>query len=398
MKLHHLEVARSGSFSSIGAYLARARPDEPVMFYAADVLRAKVFQFQKTFAEGLSYAIKANNHPNVLGHVLDCGVCSFDVASPAEIGQVRRKAPGAVLHYNNPVRSPAEIETALRAGVSSFSVDRPSELEKLFALVPPGAATISLRFKHENPSSAYGFGAKFGATIADAERLLQSASRRGYRTGLNFHVGTQCNDPKAWADHLGIAAAITRNTGTVPAEINVGGGFPSWRTTEEPRLGDILRIIGAEFRAHFDPGRVRLLCEPGRALIADAVTLATRIKARSPADTLYLNDGIYGRLNEFPLVGLAGRTEILTPAGERRQGTAGLFRVFGPTCDSVDKLPEPVALPEDCREGDYLLFHGMGAYSNASATDFNGYGGHDWVAVDRLLPPAGSGPSEIDAV
>ena len=48
--------------------------------------------------------------------------------------------------------------------------------------------------------------------------------------------------------------------------------------------------------------------------------------------------------------------------------------VFGPTCDSVDRLPGDIALPGDMEEGDYVLFHGMGAYSMATNTRFNGFG------------------------
>lgn len=386
MKPQTAELAVNAGFSSISAFLAQVRPDRPVLFFDPNVLRRQVALFQKTFAEGLSYAVKANNCPQVLDTVLDCGICSFDVASPAEIEQVRKKAPAAALYYNNPIRSPDEIEFALQAGVTSFSVDRLSELEKLFAQMPPRAAFISIRFKHENPLSAYGFGAKFGATLAEAEHLYETAVRRGYRTGLYFHVGTQCNRAEAWSEHLRIAARIAGTARCRPADINVGGGFPSWRTAERPRLDEIFRAIETDFRSHFDPDKVRLLCEPGRALIADAVTLAARIKARSPDGTLYLNDGLYGRLNEFPLVGPAGRIDLLAASGHRRSGPTRPFKIFGPTCDSVDILPEPLELPKGCQEGDYVLFHGMGAYSNASATQFNGYGGHDWIQVETLNP------------
>jgi ornithine decarboxylase len=56
----------------------------------------------------------------------------------------------------------------------------------------------------------------------------------------------------------------------------------------------------------------------------------------------------------------------------------------GPTCDSLDQLPQPLDLPICLQEGDYLLFPEMGAYSVALATGFNGYGGSDIVAVGRL--------------
>jgi ornithine decarboxylase len=72
---------------------------------------------------------------------------------------------------------------------------------------------------------------------------------------------------------------------------------------------------------------------------------------------------------------------VISPEGAARQG-AGLARiVFGPTCDSIDRLPEPVRLPADMAEEDYLIFAGMGAYSHAIATRFNGYGPGAMVTV-----------------
>ena len=58
--------------------------------------------------------------------------------------------------------------------------------------------------------------------------------------------------------------------------------------------------------------------------------------------------------------------------------------VFGPTCDSIDRLPDPLPLPGDLAEGDYLLIAGMGAYTRCLSTDFNGYGLRDVVTVAHL--------------
>jgi ornithine decarboxylase len=58
--------------------------------------------------------------------------------------------------------------------------------------------------------------------------------------------------------------------------------------------------------------------------------------------------------------------------------------VFGPTCDSLDRLPGEPALPEDAAEGDAVLFHGMGAYSGTTATRFNGFGALTVATVSRL--------------
>ena len=58
--------------------------------------------------------------------------------------------------------------------------------------------------------------------------------------------------------------------------------------------------------------------------------------------------------------------------------------VFGPTCDSIDRLPDALPLPGDMEEGDYVLFDGMGAYSRSLTTRFNGYGLGGSVTVASL--------------
>ena len=59
---------------------------------------------------------------------------------------------------------------------------------------------------------------------------------------------------------------------------------------------------------------------------------------------------------------------------------------MGPTCDSLDQLPDGVPLPVECTVGDYLLFEGLGAYSLAMSTRFNGYGLSELVTVQSLVP------------
>jgi ornithine decarboxylase len=79
------------------------------------------------------------------------------------------------------------------------------------------------------------------------------------------------------------------------------------------------------------------------------------------------------------------RIDALSPAGIARHAPAVPRIVFGPTCDSVDRLPGEIGLPGDLAEGDYVLFHGLGAYSTATNTRFNGFGD---LAVETVLSQA----------
>jgi ornithine decarboxylase len=125
---------------------------------------------------------------------------------------------------------------------------------------------------------------------------------------------------------------------------------------------------------------VRLMCEPGRALVAEAESLIVRVEARRGTD-LFINDGGYGVLFDAAHLGwifparLLGRDpapgEAMTP-----------FELWGPTCDSIDHMKGPFLLPASVREGDYLELGNVGAYGRAIAGDFNGYGKYEEAILD----------------
>ncbi len=356
-------------------YLRANEPASPVMFFAPAVLQDSARRFIAGFPGLVTYAVKSNPDEAVVENLAAAGVRGFDVASLAEIRLVRRLAPDACLHYNNPVRTRAEIAQAVELGVRSFSVDAASELEKLLALVPAGTE-IAVRFKLPVNGAAYNFGAKFGATVELATTLLGRVAAAGLVASLTFHPGTQCTDPAAWETYIDAAAGIAAAAGVRIARLNVGGGFPSHRRAcEPPALAPIFAAIDrAMTRAFGADGRPALLCEPGRALVAESMALAARVRALRDGEHVFLNDGIYGALAELALIGTIDRVTVLSPEGRRRRGPAVERIVFGPTCDSMDRLPGTLALPADLAEEDYVLFHGLGAYSTATCTRFNGFG------------------------
>jgi ornithine decarboxylase len=286
---------------------------------------------------------------------------------------------------NNPVRARSEIRAAVAMDVKSWSVDSHSELAKLIEMVPPEGCEISVRFKLPVSGAAYNFGAKFGATAEDAVSLLRDAAAAGFIASLTFHPGTQCTDPAAWETYIHTAADIAREAGVKLARLNVGGGFPSHRLVDVmPRLEAIFALVDRAATEAFGAGRPALVCEPGRALAAEAFTLATRVKAIRDGAHVFLNDGVYGALTELPMIGVIDRIEVIAPDGQPRSGAPMGRIVFGPTCDSVDRLPGEVALPEDMAEDDYVVFHGLGAYSMATNTRFNGFGDLGLVTVLAL--------------
>jgi ornithine decarboxylase len=363
-------------------FLTCRQPDWPVAFFCAPVLHDTAHRFLRGFDGVVSYAVKANADTAVITNLHAAGIKAFDVASPVEIDLVRALAPLAALHYNNPVRSRSEIAHAVDAGVRSWSVDSPGEFAKLAALVPKGAE-ISVRLRLPIKGAAYDFGEKFGADAVLAAELLRRVKAAGFMASMTFHPGTQCHDPGIWVRYIQTCAKVATQAGVILHRLNVGGGFPARRSGMDADLAPIFRAISEAANRAF-PERPQLVCEPGRAMVSDAFSLASRIKAIHDNGVVYLNDGIYGGLTEFRDLNNNHEFAALSPNGDIRHGSTQARVVFGPTCDSLDKLPAPLPLPCDLQEEDYLLFAGMGAYVNATCTRFNGYGDIQTVMVNRL--------------
>lgn len=361
------------------------QPDHPVLVFAPMLLQASARRFLKGFPGVVTYAVKSNPDEMVIQNLVAAGIKGFDVASPYEIDLIRRLAPGAALHYHNPVRGRDEVAHAVKAGVKTWSVDSVSELEKLIEMVPTEGCEISVRFKLPVAGAAYNFGAKFGATAELAAVLLKRAAEAGFIPSLTFHPGTQCTDPMAWDAYIRTAAQICAEAGVPARRLNVGGGFPNHRSVgPAPALEEIFALIDRVASEAFGDARPVLVCEPGRGLVGDAFSHITRVKALRDGVHVFLNDGVYGGLAELPIIGNIDRIEVFSPEGERREGPVQGRIVFGPTCDSVDRLPGELALPETLAEGDYIVFHGMGAYSSATNTRFNGFGQMEIVTALAL--------------
>jgi ornithine decarboxylase len=99
---------------------------------------------------------------------------------------------------------------------------------------------------------------------------------------------------------------------------------------------------------------------------------------------VFLNDGIYGAMFEFSQIGIIDRITVLSETLVPRSAPIRARVTFGPTCDSVDRLPGEVPLASDVQEGDFIVFQGMGAYSTVTNSRFNGFGELGVVTVLSL--------------
>lgn len=376
-------------FKNPAEVAAALNPEQPLQCFSANALVKRVELFRQYFPGDVAYAVKANPSPVVIQTAAKAGMTTFDVASPAEMALVREHAPGARLHYHNPVRSRTEVEQAWKVfQCKRYSVDEASELLKLREIINrPAEVEIAVRFRLPSTGNAvHDFSEKFGLAPRDASDLLIMVKKLGFIPVLTFHPGSQCLDPASWQEHIIVAAEISNATGVRISKLNVGGGFPiGYAAGNVTDLKIFFERIEQTTIDAFGVETAPLLeCEPGRAIVGPSFTVLTKVKmVRQETGEVYLNDGIYGNLLEstqapalMPVVRFVAR--------ELPCGNLEPFVVYGPTCDPLDRLPGTTMLPGDIAEGDFVEFRNLGAYGAATSTGFNGYGGAELLLVENL--------------
>jgi ornithine decarboxylase len=368
--------------------LVRERsPERPVAFARPDAVAVAARWFQDKFKGDVFYAVKANPSPWVIETLAANGVASFDVASVPEIELVAKYAPGSRMAFMHPVKSRAAIKAAyFDHGVKTFSLDTHEELQKIVEATE-GARDLTLivRLAVIAEGAAYSLSGKFGVPAHEAPALLLAARRATEgRMGVSFHVGSQCMRPTAFQAAMAQANRAIVRAGVLVDIVDIGGGFPSiYPGMLPPDLADYIDSIDrgfAEMSVHED---TELWCEPGRALVAEASSILTKVELRK-GDALYLNDGSYGSLFDAAHTKWPFPVKLFRKEGDDAievDGALKPYRFYGPTCDSLDHMPGPFWLPEDIREGDYVEIGMLGAYGIAMNTRFNGYGDAETVAV-----------------
>jgi ornithine decarboxylase len=326
--------------------------------------------------------VKANPSPWALDAYYAQGLRGFDVASEEEIKLVTSRYPDAKLAFMHPVKSRKAIERAyFEHGVRTFSLDCEAELEKIVAATQRADdLTLVVRLAVNNSDAVYALSNKFGASETDAAPLLQKA--RGYadNLGVSFHVGSQCMNPSAFRDAMDLASRIIVKAGVIVDVVDVGGGFPSaYPGMTPPDLELYVNVIKSAFEGMPVAMNAKLWCEPGRAMVAEATSILARVELVKNG-ALHINDGSYGNLFDaahckWPFPVKAHRPDGAFEGGEQT------FKLYGPTCDSLDAMEGPFTLPADIREGDYIEFGMLGAYGVAMQTRFNGFGETEDIAV-----------------
>jgi len=352
----------------------------PLVVVDHDVIRQNYAKFRKHLPRVQAYfAVKANPLPEIVQTMYKAGG-SFDVASFPEfmlVYDLIRKRPARErqdfvwdkIVYANPVK-PKDTLTALDKYKPLVTFDNHAEIGKIRDYAPH--AGLLLRLRVPNTGSMVELSSKFGCEPGEAVALVEEAHNAGLVVeGLSFHVGSQCTNFENFVQAFNMAAAVRQEAesrGFKMQILDIGGGFPVPYTEYVPPFADLAKTINGEINRLF-PKSMEIIAEPGRFMVATAVTSIAKVIGKAVRDgrpCYYIDDSVYHTFSGLIFDHCPYHFKSF------RKGATEVSAVFGQTCDGLDTISQSEALP-DLQIDDLVYSEDIGAYSNASATWFNGF-------------------------
>ena len=362
----------------------------PLFIYDRVYLRDRAQQLMALdlpFGLTSRYAVKANNHPEIVA-LLNAEGLHFDASSSYEATELLEQGiqgEKISLSSQQPAHNLAKL---LTAGVHYVATSL-HQLE-LFIQEAPKGVSVGLRVNpglgagHNNRTTTGGANSSFGLWNAYLPQALEMAKNADVRiTRLHIHIGSGA-DPKMWGEVIKTALDIVRQMPDV-ATLDIGGGFKIHRYGDEheANMAEIANVFGTELKVFAEETgrRLHLEIEPGTWLVAHAGTLVAQVVdiVDTGADGhtfLRLNTGMNDIIRPS-MYGAQHQIDTLKDATETDE-----YVVVGHNCETGDILTPAAGDPEGLEPrlmkkaaiGDMVAIHDTGAYCRSFAVHgYNSY-------------------------
>lgn len=325
----------------------------------------------------ICFAVKANPNLAVLNVFAKLGA-GFDIVSGGELARVLAAGgdPKKVV-FSGVGKTADEMRDALNAGILCFNVESASELVRLNKVAGEMGkiAPVSLRVNPNVDAKTHPYistglkNNKFGVAFEDAITVYQAAAAMPNIAihGVDCHIGSQITEISPFIDALdrvlGLVEALETH-GIHISHIDVGGGIGITYDDETP----------PEFKQYtqailekLNKKQVKLLFEPGRALVGNAGVMLTKVEYLKPTESknFAIVDAAMNDLMRPALYDAYHDIVAVTP----RNGEKTAYEIVGPVCETGDFLGHDRAL--DLQEGDLLAVKSAGAYAMSMASNYN---------------------------
>lgn len=326
----------------------------------------------------ICYAVKANSNLAVLNLMARLG-SGFDIVSVGELERVVAAGgdPAKVV-FSGVGKREDEIRRALELGIYCFNVESESELLRINQVAGQMElrAPISLRVNPDVDANTHPYIStglkqnKFGIAIEQAAEVYARAAEMPHLEvmGVDCHIGSQLTEISPFVDALERVLALVDRLfamGIALSHIDLGGGLGiTYRNETPPLPGDYAaplldRLAGRD---------LKILIEPGRAIVGNAGVLLTRVEFLKHHEEK--NFAIVdAAMNDLMRPALYQAWQSIIPVLPREDEAVRNYDVVGPVCETGDFLGKDRELA--IREGDLLAVRSAGAYGFSMSSNYN---------------------------
>lgn len=323
------------------------------------------------------YAVKANSNLAVLNIMERLG-SGFDIVSAGELERVLLAGGDpAKTVFSGVGKRGDELRRALEVGIHCFNVESAGELEQLNSVAGEMElrAPVSLRVNPDVDAKTHPYIStglkenKFGIDIAAAQQLYAHAAALPHIKviGVDCHIGSQLTEVAPFIAALERVLALVDHLagqGIVLEHLDIGGGLGITYNAEMPPSPE---VYATALRKHLDGRELKVIIEPGRAIVGNAGVLLTRVEylKHTPHKNFAIVDA---GMNDLLRPALYDAWQNIVPVMER-DGEHVDYDVVGPVCETADFLGKDRPL---CIEpGDLLAVRSAGAYGFSMSSSYN---------------------------
>ncbi len=352
----------------------------PLYIYSLNEIERRLEELHSTFPPDtlIAYSLKANANLNILYLLTRLG-CGADVVSGGELKKALLAGfPADKIVFAGVGKTDAEIEDAIRNNILMLNVESLEEYHNIAEIAARMGRTARIAVR-VNPEIEPGTdeqiatgkrGTKFGVSVDIAHEIYTMARRDKHiePVGIHIHIGSQIRSPEPYLEAIARIEPLIEEFNEIEY-IDVGGGFGVPYSESEKDEFAPLSEYGKALTPVAKKLKKKLIIEPGRAIVASAGILVTKVLYRK------LSGGVRyvivdAAMNDLIRPKLYGARHIAIPVRER-EGEAVKADIVGPICEPGDYLARdfPMVMPE---QGDLLAFTNVGAYVSVMACNYNG--------------------------
>ena len=364
----------------------------PTYIYSKNTLIDTFESFQKGLLKTnhlICFAVKANSNIAILNLFANLGA-GFDIVSGGELERVLYAGgdPQKIV-FSGVGKTISEIEAALKANILCFNVESRSELLRIEAVASKIniKAPISIRVNPDVDAKTHPYIStglkdnKFGVDFNQALALYLEAKGMSYIEikGIDCHIGSQITELKPFVDALDRVLSLVdqlKNNNIHLSHIDIGGGIGICYQDESPPDFDIYTKAILNKIQNLD---VKIIFEPGRALVGNAGVLLSKVEYLKQNDVKHfaIIDAAMNDLMRPTLYDAYHEIKIVREHDTKLQS----FDVVGPVCESGDFIAKNRSLK--LKENDLVCIMSAGAYGMSMSSNYNSRGRAAEVMVDR---------------